>query len=58
MTSINKRVLIIIDVQVGVGHGISSPRCNAGAEAHVAKLLQAWRERQCPIVHVQHTSPS
>jgi nicotinamidase-related amidase len=48
--------LIIIDMQKGME--AAGPRNNPGAEACMARLLDAWRERGQPVVHVRHLSLS
>lgn len=46
--------LILIDMQQGMA--TAGPRNNPGAEARMAALLDAWRERGRPVVHVRHLS--
>jgi nicotinamidase-related amidase len=48
--------LIIIDMQKGMATPQAGPRNNPQAEANIARLLQAWRERNAPIVHARHMS--
>jgi nicotinamidase-related amidase len=48
--------LIIIDVQKGFDDPQWGRRNNPGAEAAIARLLEAWREAKRPIFHVQHLS--
>lgn len=48
--------LIVIDVQKGFEHPSWGPRNNPGAEAAIARLLEAWRGAGRPIFHVQHLS--
>ncbi|HEX4046747.1 MAG TPA: cysteine hydrolase family protein [Elusimicrobiota bacterium] len=48
--------LIVIDVQKGFDHPSWGPRNNPGAEAVIARLLEAWRGAGRPIIHVQHLS--
>ncbi len=48
------RALIVIDVQHGFQDPSFGPRDNPDAEANVARLLAAWRERGAPVVLVQH----
>lgn len=48
--------LIIIDMQVGMTWPKPEVRNNHQAEAVIAKLLGAWRDRQAPVVHVRHIS--
>jgi len=48
--------LIIIDVQQGNDDPANGRRNNPEAEAHISRLLAAWRRANRPIVHVQHLS--
>lgn len=48
--------LLIIDVQQGFDDALWGRRNNPLAEAHIVRLLAAWREQQWPIIHVQHQS--
>lgn len=48
--------LIIIDMQKGMATSQAGPRNNPQAEANIARLLQAWRDKNWPIVHVRHMS--
>jgi nicotinamidase-related amidase len=48
--------LIVIDVQMGFDDARWGKRNNVDAEAQLAVLLAAWRERRQPIFHVQHFS--
>ena len=48
--------LIIIDIQQGNDDPGNGRRNNPEAEAHIARLLVAWRRTHRPIVHVQHLS--
>lgn len=48
--------LIIIDVQQGNDDPGNGRRNNPEAEAHIARLLVAWRRTHRPIAHVQHLS--
>jgi nicotinamidase-related amidase len=48
--------LLVIDVQQGLASPSLGLRNNPQAESNIAKLLAAWRERDLPIVHIQHCS--
>ncbi len=50
--------LIIIDVQKGFDEPVWGKRNNPQAEDNIAKLLDAWRENERPIFHIQHMSLS
>ena len=49
-------VLLIIDMQVGMTWPGSCERNNAGAEAHIATLLETCRKIGGTVVHVRHMS--
>lgn len=51
-------VLILIDQQKAMRHPKWGPRNNPDAEANIARLLEDWRRRGAPIVHVKHDSPN
>lgn len=46
--------LIIIDMQKGMEN--VGPRNNPEAEIRIEELLNRWRERRQPVVHVRHLS--
>ena len=48
--------LLIVDMQVGMSLADPEVRNNPGAEAAIADLLQAWRARRAPVVHIRHVS--
>lgn len=51
--------LLIIDVQRAIDDprwAADGPRNNAGAEANMAAILAAWRDRRWPVVHIRHDS--
>lgn len=50
--------LLIIDVQQGFLDASWGPRNNPGAEANIARLIEAWRREGRPIRHVHHSSRS
>lgn len=49
-------VLLIIDMQVGMTWPAAGARNNPQAEAHIARLLAAWRGAGAAVVHVRHIS--
>ena len=48
--------LIVVDVQKGMDDPVLGRRNNPDAETNIARLLEAWRQTQHPIFHVQHLS--
>ena len=48
--------LILIDVQKGFSDPIWGARNNPDAEKTIGKLLEYWRNRRWPVIHVQHLS--
>lgn len=49
-------VLLIIDVQKGLDDPYYGTRGNPAAEGNMQRLLQAWRQTDRPVIHVQHLS--
>lgn len=48
--------LMVIDVQKGFDNPKWGIRNNLNAEANIAKLIQLWRSKQRPVIHIQHCS--
>ena len=52
----SESTLLVIDVQQGLASPSLGQRNNPQAEFNMASLLAAWRERNLPVVHIQHCS--
>jgi nicotinamidase-related amidase len=52
----DRAALIVVDVQKGFDHPSWGHRNNPACEANIAALIEAWRERDQPIVYVRHDS--
>lgn len=50
--------LVIIDMQQCMASPSAGARNNPQAEANIAALLESWRARAAPVVHVRHISRS
>ena len=48
--------LIVIDQQKGIDHPKLGSRNNPNAELIIMELLNVWRERSYPVIHVKHRS--
>jgi nicotinamidase-related amidase len=47
-------VLMIIDVQKAFDNSRWGERNNAEAEKNIASLLDAWRSKNLPVIHIHH----
>lgn len=48
--------LIIVDVQVAFEDEKWGERNNLNAEEKIRRILQFWRGKEWPVIHIQHTS--
>lgn len=56
---LNNRALIVIDVQKGFEeYDIRGERNNPDCEDNIVKLIDAWRNKNLPVVYVKHNSKS
>ena len=54
--ALDQAALLIIDVQKGLADASLGERNNPQAESNMVALLEAWRQRKRPLVHVRHCS--
>jgi nicotinamidase-related amidase len=54
--ALSRPVLFVVDVQKGFEEPVWGERNNPRAEEQMLKLIQAWRIKNYPIIHVQHAS--
>lgn len=52
----SNQALIIIDQQQGIDHPKLGDRNNPDAEIVILKLLEQWRDKRLPVIHVKHRS--
>jgi nicotinamidase-related amidase len=48
--------LIVIDVQQALDDPGYGQRNNPEAERNIARVIEAWRKRGAPLIHVRHES--
>ena len=53
---LDNAALLVIDMQIGFDDPAWGRRNTPGAEGNVARLIAAWRNAQCPDIHVPHDS--
>ncbi|MGO1058342.1 cysteine hydrolase family protein [Planococcus sp. FY231025] len=54
--NMEKTALVIVDVQKAFADLSWGKRNNPEAEANILKILQAWREQDACVIHIQHQS--
>lgn len=55
-SSAHPPALVVIDVQQGLASPALGQRNNPQAESNMATLLEAWRRRNWPVIHIRHCS--
>jgi len=55
-TLTEKALLMLIDLQQAIDHPSWGQRNNPDAEDKISFLLETWRRRELPILHVKHMS--
>lgn len=48
--------LVIVDVQKAFEHPKWGKRNNLEAEENIRKILNLWRNKSWPVIHIQHMS--
>jgi nicotinamidase-related amidase len=48
--------LIVIDVQRALDDPVYGERSTPEAERNIARVIEAWRQRGAPLIHVRHES--
>jgi len=56
MNPMTQTALLIVDMQVGMSWPASGDRNNPDAEQVIASLLEHWRGKGAPLVHIRHIS--
>ncbi len=61
MSRFDCAALVVVDVQIAIDadyHAAQGPRNNPAAELVIAGLLDLWRSKGRPVIHVRHDSTS
>lgn len=54
--NMEKTALVIVDVQKAFADPSWGERNNPQAEANIARILEAWRQQEGCVIHIQHRS--